>query len=104
MKMKIAKILFAAAMIGFGVSRSNAQVVVSVRPVRPVAVVAVNARPPAPSPRAVWVDEEWAPGPRGVYAWRGGHWALPPRPGVSFVRGHWRGTPRGFIWIPGHWR
>jgi len=98
---KITKILIFSAIIGLGVSKANAQIIVRVHPVRPVAVV--TARPVAPGPHAVWVDEDWTP-QGGTYAWHGGYWAVPPHPGAVFIRGHWRETRRGSIWIPSHWR
>jgi len=98
---KFTKILFVTAVIGLSGLKSNAQIIVRVHPVRPVAVI--RTRPVAPGPRAVWVDEDWVP-QGGTYAWHGGYWAVPPRPGALFVRGHWRETRRGSIWIPGHWR
>lgn len=77
---------------------SQAQVIVNVRPVVPV-----HERIVAPSPRHVWVDEEWVER-GGRYEWAGGHWVLPPRPGVVWIPGHWANRPRGWVWIRGHWR
>ena len=50
---------------------SNAQIVVGIRPERPHVV-----RVEAPSPRHVWIDEEWEPR-GGAYVFVGGHWAEP---------------------------
>jgi len=77
---------------------SIAQIYVKIRPNRPHYV-----RTAAPSPRHIWVDEEWEP--RGTaYAFSGGHWAEPPRERARWVPGHWRHEVRGDVWIPGHWR
>ncbi|MGN6568725.1 MAG: hypothetical protein ACTHJ0_12265 [Flavipsychrobacter sp.] len=77
---------------------SNAQLIVNIRPARPVYV-----RPVAPSPRHVWVDEEWRER-NGHYEFAGGHWVAAPRPGAMWVPGHWVRRPRGWFWRPGHWR
>ncbi len=77
---------------------SNAQIVVNVRPERPHV-----ERIAAPSPRHVWIDEEWEPR-GGAYVFVGGHWAEPPHPRAAWVPGHWVQKPRGWVWKPGHWR
>ena len=77
---------------------SSAQIVVNVRPERPH-----YERVAAPSPRHVWIDEEWQPR-GGAYVFAGGHWAEPPRPGVAWVPGHWKQHPHGWVWVAGHWR
>jgi hypothetical protein len=77
---------------------SSAQIVVSIHPPRPHYVRVV-----APSPRHVWIDEEWTPH-GDHYEFSGGHWALPPRPGLVWVSGHWSHRGRGDFWVPGHWR
>ncbi len=81
-----------------GAFTSNAQIVVNVRPARPHYERAV-----APSPRHVWIDEEWEP--RGnTYVFTGGHWAEPPHPGAAWVAGRWSKKGRGEYWKAGHWR
>lgn len=80
---------------------SYAQFVVRVRPARPAKVVV--RRPPPPSPRHVWVDEDWV-AQGNSYVWHGGYYVAPPRNGAIFVKGHWRNTRRGSIWVPGRWR
>jgi hypothetical protein len=103
---KISRILMIVfALSAFAVSESRAQIsagiYVGVRPPRPHGVVVV--RPPAPSPRHVWVAEEWTPA-SGTYAYHAGYWAIPPRPGEVWIAGHWRHEHhRGYVWIPGHW-
>lgn len=77
---------------------SNAQLVIKVRPARPHYV-----RVAAPSPRHVWVDEDWT-WQDGHYVWAGGRWVEPERPYARWVPGHWRHRPGGYIWIRGHWR
>jgi len=85
----------------FAVANSNAQIVVRIRPERPREAVVV--RPPAPSPRHVWVDEEWAPNGK-TYAYRPGHWVEPPRRGGVWVAGRWTDRRGGSVWVAGHWR
>ncbi len=70
------------------------------KPVRPNAVV---VRPPQPSPRHIWIEEDWRPSGR-TYVYRGGYWAAPPRASAVWVPGHWQNTRRGFKWVPGHWK
>lgn len=87
-----------AVMLTCGVYSSNAQIIVNVRPPVPH-----YERVVAPSPRHVWIDEEWEP--RGnAYVFAGGRWAEPPHPGMAWVPGHWAGRGRGQYWKPGHWR
>jgi hypothetical protein len=100
---KISKILFLFMAVSlFTVAKSNAQVniglTIGARPVRPRGY---EVRPFRPSPRHVWVAEEWTPN-GGNYVYRPGYWALPPHPGAIWIAGHWR-HHRGYIWIAGHW-
>ena len=81
-----------------GALATNAQIVVNIRPERPH-----YQRVVAPTPRHVWVEEEWEPR-GGGYVWAGGHWVLPPRPHAVWIPGHWKRHPRGWVWIRGHWR
>jgi hypothetical protein len=85
----------------FSIASSNAQIIVRVRPHRPGPAVVVRAR--RPSPRHVWVSEEWTPN-GGAYAYHAGYWALPPHPRAVWIAGHWANRPSGSVWIPGHWR
>jgi len=88
-------------LLGISAVQASAQIVVRVRPPRPHIVV--TSRPVAPSPRHVWIDEDWEPN-GAEYRWHGGYWAEPPRPRAMWVPGHWRHAHRGYIWIGGHWR
>lgn len=100
MKKITRSLILAGALIAFGVTTSKAQeIVVRARMHAPVVV----ARPPAPSPRHVWVAEEWVPS-GGTYVYKGGYWAEPPRPHARWIPGHWKRTPAGYVWRPGHWR
>ena len=92
-------LLVLAVMLSCGAYTSNAQEII------------IKARPPiphyervhAPSPRHVWIDEEWEPR-GGTYVFAGGRWAEPPHPHMIWVPGHWATRPRGEVWIRGHWR
>jgi hypothetical protein len=77
---------------------ASAQIYVNVRPVAPVVV-----RTEAPSPRHVWIGEEWEVR-NGAYVHTGGRWAEPPHPGWVWIPGHWNHDGRGHYWKPGHWR
>jgi hypothetical protein len=101
MKKIIRVLMLLTAVTVFAVTNSNAQVVVRVRPERPGAVVV--RRPFRPSPRHVWVAEEWTPA-GGTYVYHGGYWAVPPRPGAIWVTGRWRHSHRGYVWVGGYWR
>lgn len=95
-------LMLASALSLFAVTSSMAQsIVVRVRPARPATYVV--ARPTRPSPRHVWVAEEWTPN-GGTYVYHAGYWAEPPRPHAIWRAGKWRHSPRGYIWVPGHWR
>jgi len=98
---KLSKVLMLfIAVSAFTALKSNAQIIVRVRPERPREVVV--ARPPAPSPRHVWVAEEWT-NEGGQYVYHAGYWVLPPRPHAVWIAGHWGNRPRGYVWIAGHW-
>jgi hypothetical protein len=98
--MKHTKILLLSAVVALCCNSfsSSAQVWVTIRPPRPHYVRVV-----APSPRHVWIDEDWTLR-GGQYVWNGGRWALPPHPGMVWVPGHWRHRPGGDFWVGGHWR
>lgn len=96
----IAKCVVALALLSLPATEAGAQLIVSVRPPRPAVIV---TRPVAPSPRHVWVEEDWVCRGRG-YRWHGGYWAAPPRPRAVWVPGHWDTRPRGEVWVPGFWR
>ncbi|MFP5039427.1 hypothetical protein [Parasediminibacterium sp. JCM 36343] len=97
---QIGKMFIAVMLMAFAGPRSYAQIIVNIRPERPRVVV---ARPVAPSPRHVWVEEEWVP-QGGTYVFHGGYWSAPIRPGAMYIPGHWKNTRHGWVWRPGHWR
>ncbi|MBS1587410.1 MAG: YXWGXW repeat-containing protein [Bacteroidetes bacterium] len=101
MKTMRKSVLLMLMLLGFTATQLSAQIVVHVRPPRPH--VNVTVRPARPSPRHVWVREDWEPN-GNEYRWHGGYWAEPPRPRARWVEGHWRHSRAGYIWIPGHWR
>lgn len=68
--------------------------------VQPKAVVV--AKPAAPHPHYVWVDDEWTV-KNGAYVTVPGYWAA-PRTGYIWVAGHWVSEPKGYYWVPGHWK
>lgn len=95
----IGKVIALAALFCLPLPAAQAQIIVKVRPPRPKVVV---VRPAPPSPRHVWVAEDWVV--RGnKYYWHGGYWVVPPRPHAVWAPGHWRHTRRGDVWIPGRW-
>jgi hypothetical protein len=104
MKKHLNKWAFMALIVGAFVAgpsfAASAQVYVHVheRPVAPVIV-----RTEAPSPRHVWIGEEWETR-NGAYVHTGGHWAEPPHHGSVWAGGHWAHDGRGHYWKPGHWR
>lgn len=102
MKKMIKIFMLLSVVLLFALENSRAQQVVVRVPQRRPGVVVIR-RPHRPSPRHVWVDDEWTPaGTRYVY--HRGYWALPPHPGTVWIAGHWDRRGRGYVWIPGHWR
>jgi hypothetical protein len=89
----------AGALSLFAVTESKAQIEVHARLSAPV--VAVRAE--RPSPRHVWVAEEWEPR-GGKYVYKAGYWAEPPRRGARWAAGSWHQTRHGWAWKPGSWR
>jgi len=100
MKKNISKIIilsFVALSFSFAAS---AQFYVKIRPEHTVIAV----RPAAPSPRHVWVEDEWV-WRNGNYEHVDGYWAEPGPGYHEWVAGHWRESRRrGWVWVPGHWR
>jgi hypothetical protein len=101
MKKVIKVLMVLSAITLFAVTSSNAQIVVRIRPHRPRGVVVVRGH--RPSPRHVWVSEEWTPNGND-YAYHAGYWAVPPHPGSVWIAGHWSNRHGGSYWIAGHWR
>lgn len=90
-------ILMCLLAVATGFTSSQAQIYVSIRPARPV-----FARPVAPAPNYIWIEEDWD-GVGADYRWHGGYWAAPPHPGYRYRAGYWRNTPRGYLWVRGSW-
>ena len=90
--------LIMAIALSCGVYSSNAQVIVRVRPERPRI-----ERIEAPTPRHVWIDDDWQLR-NGAYQFVCRRWVLPPEEVERWIPGHWRERGDGWVWIPGHWR
>ena len=58
-------------------------------------------KPPAPGPKAVWV-EGWWKWSGGHHVWVPGHWVKNSK--GNWVAGHWDKRPHGWVWVKGHWR
>ncbi len=98
---KTIKFLVLLSAVGlFAISNSKAQEIVVRERLHRSGVVFV--RPVRPSPRHVWVAEEWVPG-GATYVHHEGYWAVPAHPGAIWITGHWRHRRGGYVWIPGHW-
>jgi len=95
-KNKFFTLLMAIMLIG--VLSVKAQFIVNIRPAIPR-----YERVVPPSPRHVWIEEEWE-NRGGAYVFIGGHWAEPPFARAMWVPGHWQQHPRGWFWKPGHWK
>lgn len=97
--MKANKILIAMLVLGSVTTAADAQIIIKVRPAVPRVV-----RIAAPSPRHVWIDEDWA-WRNNNYVYTGGYWAVPPSGYAVWIPGHWKETRRrGWVWKPGHWQ
>jgi len=93
------RVLFVLAIaLTCGAYGSSAQIYVHVRPPRPTVAVRIAA----PSPRHVWIDEDWHEN-NGAYEWNGGRWEEPPHPGWRYSAGHWGHDGHGHQWHGGHW-
>ena len=93
--------LFASSLLALaiGIGAAEAQVVVTVRPPRPLA----ERRGPRPDARHVWVPgfQRWD---GRAYAWQAGRWEAPPRPRARWVPPRWVHRGHGWVFIEGHWR
>jgi hypothetical protein len=60
--------------------------------------------PPPPHEHPNWVWHEGYHRWDGhAYAWVPGTYVAPPYGHARWVPGHWRNTPRGYMWVEGHW-
>ncbi len=60
-------------------------------------------RPPAPSPRHIWVNGEWV-WQNNNYIYQTGYWTIPERDHI-WMKGHWAQWPNGeWYWVKGYWR
>lgn len=77
---------------------AGAQVYVHVGPPPPPREVI----PPPMHPGWVWQSgyQRWD-GAR--YVWVPGSYVAPPRGHARWIPGHWRNSPRGYLWVDGHW-
>jgi len=95
---RIQKTVLATFVVAFlNISVASAQIYVNVRPIKPVVV-----RIEAPTPRHVWIDEDWMERD-GHYVWSGGHWEAPPHNGYRYTKGYWRHSGHGHAWHAGRW-
>ena len=77
---------------------AEAQFSVKIRP-----TITIGNRPARPTPRHVWVNDEWKWN-NGRYEHVDGYWATPERGRHGWVEGHWKHRRDGWVWVPGHWR
>jgi hypothetical protein len=91
---KICIALFMAAGLNFS---ADAQIIVNVRPTRPVVV----RQQPQPGPDYIWVEEDWRVRDNR-YDWAGGYWER-QKPGATWVPGHWERRGNGNAWKRGYW-
>ena len=92
------KLLLACAILmSCGAYSGSAQIYVHIRPIGPVII-----RSTQPSPRHIWVNEDWRERD-GRYEYSGGHWAEPPHEGSRYREGRWKHDRRGDTWKPGGW-
>ena len=90
-------LIMLAIVLTTGAYSSQAQIYVGIRPARQTVV-----RVAAPSPRHVWIDEDWRE-ENGAYVWAGGRWEAPPHEGYRYSPGHWNHNDHGHQWHGGHW-
>jgi hypothetical protein len=79
---------------------SAREVIIQVAPPPPVRVGVVGV---APRRGYVWIEGYHAYR-GGRYAWVPGRWARPPRPRAVWIPPHYNRVPRGWVFVPGHWR
>ena len=60
--------------------------------------------PPPPHEHPGWVWHEGYHRWDGhAYAWVPGTYVAPPYEHARWIPGHWDNTPRGYMWVDGHW-
>jgi hypothetical protein len=95
------QLLTAAFATALGIATAaGAQVYVRVGPPAPPREVV----PPPPAEHRDWA---WHAGYHRwdghAYVWVPGSYVAPPYAHARWVPGHWDNTPRGYIWVEGHW-
>lgn len=84
-----------------GIEKAFSQVVVKVKPVRPIEVA---VKPAKAHKKHVWVEGHWIYSYKfNKYVWVKGKWVKRPRGKARWVQGHWRKAPGGWKYVPGHW-
>jgi len=76
------------------------------QPAPPSAIPPLQAEPPPPPPpgeRFVWEPGHWHWDGVG-WEWHRGRYVIRRAGWHEFVHGEWVLRPRGWVWIPGHWR
>ncbi len=98
---KIAQILIVLITVSLlGITAGKAQVVVpKIPPFHP------EKRMRQPSPKHVWIPQEWDPFAHGMHGnYMPGFWEVPPRAGLVWIPGRWQKVPKGYTWAGGHWK
>jgi hypothetical protein len=88
-----------ASILGIATA-AGAQVYVRVGPPPPRHEV----MPPPPHAHPNWVWHQGYNRWNGrSYVWVPGTYVAPPYGHARWIPGHWDSTPRGYVWVEGHW-
>ncbi len=86
--------------LSINTQKTDAQVVVNVRPARPAVVL---SRPAKARRGHTWVAGHWYYNNNSRrYVWRKGHWQR-NRSGYNYVAGRWVACNGGHKWVAGRW-
>lgn len=89
-----------AGFLSLGIQQSSAQVIVSIKPVRPTVKV---VKPVKPYVNAAWIEGEWVWNKRTrAYQWKSGYWVKAKR-NKRYVTGRWEKRRNGWVYVPGRW-
>lgn len=85
-----------------GITQTQAQVTVKIKPVQPKIIV---QKPAQTKTGHIWIDGHWYwDQPTHQYRWTKGDWVV-ARKGQKWLSGYWVDVPdRGHKWVPGHWK
>jgi len=100
---KIGKILFLLGVMFFAVSKTNAQITISITAGIAPPEMPVYVQPACPVDDYLWQPGYWAYDPNDGYYWVPGVWVAPPNPGLLWTPSYWGYEGGSYGFHLGYW-